>query len=95
MAMTDDNPTASWLADIFWGNLEEVATTRKEETVLLRYVMAHEAGHLLGEAHARNAIMAESWKVHDISRMKAGRMRFSATQIGRLRAAVSLRLRMR
>jgi hypothetical protein len=95
IAMTGDASTPSWLADVFWGNIEEVATTLTEETVLLGYVMAHEAGHLLGEQHTPSTIMAESWNASDISRMKAGRVRFSATQVGRLRAAVSLRLRMR
>lgn len=93
MAMTDDNTTASFLADVFLGTIEEVATTRTDETVLLGYVMAHEAGHLLGETHAPDSIMAESWNARDIPRMEAGRVRFSATQAGRLRAATALRLR--
>jgi hypothetical protein len=95
IAMTDESPATSWLADIFWGTIEELVTTRTDETVLLGYVMAHEAGHLLGETHAPNTIMAESWNAHDIPRMVAGRVRFSATQASRLRAAVTLRLRAR
>jgi hypothetical protein len=96
IAMTDEkNPTTSWLADVFWGTIEELVTTRTDETVLLGYVMAHEAGHLLGETHAPNTIMADGWNAHDIPRMVGGRVRFSATQAGRLRAAVALRLRTR
>jgi len=92
--MTDErNPTAAFLADVFLGSSEEVVTTRTDETFLPGYVMAHEAGHLLGEIHAPDSIMAESWNARDIPRMEAGRVRFSAAQAGRLRAAVALRLR--
>ena len=95
VAMTDDNSMASFLADIFLGAIEEVATARIDETVLLGYAIAHEAGHLLGEMHAPGTVMAESWSARDIPHMRAGRVRFSAIQAARLRTAVRLRLRIR
>jgi hypothetical protein len=95
IAMTDEKPNGILAGGYFWGAIEEVASTRTDETVFLGYVMAHEAGHLLGETHAPNTVMSESWNAHGIPRMEAGRVRFSAAQTGRLRAVVTLRLRSR
>ena len=92
VAMTVADQTASSLADVFFGNIEEVATTRTDETLLLGYVMAHEVGHLLGMGHVPDTVMADGWTAHDIPRMQAGRVRFSRSQAERLRAAVALRL---
>jgi len=95
VAMTGDNSMTSFLADIFLGAIEEVATARIDETLLLGYAIAHETGHLLGETHAPGTVMAESWGARDIPHMRAGRVRFSLSQAVRLRAAVALRLRIR
>jgi hypothetical protein len=94
-AFTDTSQEKSFLADVFFGNIEEVATTRTDEATLLGYVMAHEVGHLLGVAHTPETVMAESWTGRDIPRMHAGRVRFNPSQGERLRNAVALRQRAR
>jgi len=86
---------ASFLADVFFRNIEEEATTRKEAAVLLALVMAHEVGHLLlGAAHRPGTIMTESLSIRDVPLMLAGRVRFNPAQSERLCLAVSLRQRM-
>lgn len=91
IAMTDSDPARSFLADVFLGNIEELATSRTDEAFLLGYVMAHEVGHLLGLPHVAQTVMAESWKSRDLPRMAAGLVRFSPNQAERLRAALLLR----
>lgn len=93
IALTDTDPSRSFLADVFWGNIEELATTRTDEAFLLGYVMAHEVGHLLGLGHAPQTVMADGWSARDIPRMQAGRVRFSLSEAERLRAAVLMRQR--
>ena len=92
ITMSAADQTAPSLADVFFGNIEDVATTRTDETFLLGYVMAHEVGHILGLTHVPDTIMAEGWTARDIPRMEAGRVRFSSSQAERLRAAVAVRL---
>lgn len=93
-AFTGGTESTSFLADVFFGNIEETATTRKEAAVLLGCVMAHEIGHLLlGVAHTPDTIMAESLGRRDMLLMEAGRVRFNARQAERLRAAAALRQR--
>ena len=91
VALTESDPIRSFLADVFLGNIEELATTRLEEATLLGFVMAHEVGHLLGLPHAPQTVMADEWSARDIPRMAARRVRFSPSQAERLRAAIVLR----
>jgi hypothetical protein len=93
IALTDADPSRSFLADVFLGNIEEMATTRTDEAFLLGYVMAHEVGHLLGLGHAPQTVMADGWSVRDIPRMQAGRVRFSPIEAERIREAALIRLR--
>jgi hypothetical protein len=93
IALTDTDPSRSFLADVFLGNIEELATTRTDEAFLLGYVMAHEVGHLLGLGHAPQTVMADGWNARDIPRMQAGRVRFSLIEAERMRAAVLVRQR--
>ncbi len=93
IAMTDTDPSRSFLADVFLGNIEELATTRTDEAFLLGYVMAHEVGHLLGLGHAPQTVMADGWNARDIPRMQAGRVRFTPIEAGQIRAAVLTRQR--
>ncbi len=93
IALTDADPSRSFLADVFLGNIEELATTRTDEVFLLGYVMAHEVGHLLGLRHAPQTVMADGWNARDIPRMEAGRVRFSPMEANRMRAAILMRQR--
>jgi hypothetical protein len=95
IAMTDTDPSRSFLADVFLGNIEELATTRTDEAFLLGYVIAHEVGHLLGLRHAPQTVMADGWNARDIPRMQAGRVRFSLSQAEWIRATVLMRQRTR
>jgi len=92
VALIAGTGSASFLADVFFGNIEEEATTRKDAAMLLGHVMAHEVGHLLlGAAHMPKTIMSGGLGSRDFSLMKAGNVRFDQRQAERLRAAVRSR----
>jgi len=87
-----DQKAAPFLVDVFFGTIEEKATTRNETGLILGHVMAHEVGHLLlGAEHTPETIMAGELSSRDLPGMKAGRLRFSKRQSERLRMTVALR----
>jgi hypothetical protein len=94
IALIGEKESPSFLADVFFGNIEEAATSRKEAAILLGHVLAHEVGHLLlGAGHVSGTVMAGDLGGRHAA-MEAGRLRFSQSLAGRLRAAVARRRKM-
>ena len=76
--------------NVFYNQLDQLAAEGYRSELLLGYVIAHEAGHILiGPKHSDEGIMRGEWNRQDLRRMSWGmQIAFTNEQSEQLRAAV-------
>jgi hypothetical protein len=75
--------------NVFYDQLDQLAAEGYRSELVLGYVIAHEAGHILiGRKHSEEGIMRGEWSRRDLQQMSWGmRIGFTNEQSDRLRAA--------
>jgi hypothetical protein len=80
--------------NVFYDRVEQLAVGGYRPDLVLGYVIAHEAGHvLIGPGHSEQGIMRGQWSAKDLQRISWGvRLQFTGEQSSELRSAVLRRM---
>jgi hypothetical protein len=79
------------LADIYYGQVAEMAWTNTNTAKLLANVMAHEIGHLLGLQHAKGGVMRGPWREIEFLMAMSEGLRFSTSEVEKIEAVIEKR----
>jgi hypothetical protein len=79
------------LADVYYGQVAELAWTNTNVAKLLANVMAHEAGHLLGLQHSKGGVMRGPWREIEFLMAMSEGLRFSTAEVAKLEAVIEKR----
>jgi hypothetical protein len=83
-------------ASVFYHRVQKIAKARlAAPPQILGHALAHEIGHLLlgSNSHSPKGIMRADWGEGDLKKAMLELLRFSRDEAGRIRAAVSARMR--